>query len=275
MPGDVIPRPRGWLGPLRLPRRWTAGWVPGFRALGDRLDRWPRWLGLAAVLGVMPVLLDVAVGCAVSHAMTPLACLPLLLAAAARDKLHPGLSCVVLVYLFHSAVVIALAAVAPEALAAAHPAGAGYWDETAHWLRTGEGRAYDVGAWGPVHVLLTVIMAGWGYLSLGLVPLLQGLYELDLMNFYVGRLLGSARGPSPALLLAWHPWSLCRGVGFLFITFELASLSLSRLTGVPLSPGRRRLGRWALGASFLLLDAAIKWSCSEQVRQALAGQLTD
>jgi hypothetical protein len=118
-------------------------------------------------------------------------------------------------------------------------------------------------------------MALWGYLSLGLVPLLQGLYELDLMNFYVGRLLAHARGPSPVLLLAWHPWSVCRGVGFLFVTFELASLSLARLTGVPLSTPQRRLTRWGLGVGFLILDAGIKWSCSERVRLALAGQLAD
>jgi hypothetical protein len=272
---DTPPRRPGWLGPLRLPTRWTRGWVPGFRALGERFDHWPRWLSAAILLGVGPVFLDVAVGCAISHLLTPLLGLPLLLAATARDRFHPTLTCLGLVFLFHSGTVIALAATVPELLAPVQPDGAGYWDETENWLRTGQSRAYDVGAWGPVHFRLAAVMAVWGYLSLGLVPLLQGLYELDLMNFYVGQLLAHSRGPSPVLLLAWHPWSLCRGVGFLLVTFELASLSLARLTGIPISPTRRRVYRWAMGIAFLLLDAAVKWSCSEQVRQALAGQLAD
>jgi len=271
---DTTPRRPGWFGPLRLPARWTRGWVPGFRAISERLSGWPRWLGIAVLIGTGPVLIDIAIGRAASHLLTPLLGLPLLLAAAARDRFHPALTCLALVFLFHSGTVIALAAAAPDVLAPAHPGGLGYWEETENWLRTGRSRAYDVGAWAPDHLWLAGVMAAWGYLSLGLVPLLQGLHELDLMNFYVGRLLARSRGPSPVLLLAWHPWSLCRGVGFLFLTFELASLSLARLTGVPLSTPRRRLVRWALGAAFLLLDAGIKWSCSERVREALAGQLT-
>jgi hypothetical protein len=243
--------------------------------LAGWLDWWPRWLGLAVVVGIGPVLVDLTLHRAASHVFTPLACLPLLLAATARDRLYPCLTCVGLIYLLHSAAVIALAATAPETLALAHPGGAGYWDETSQWLRTGQGKAYDVGAWGPFHLALAGVMAAWGYLSLGLVPLAQGLYELDLMNYYVGRLLAHSHGPSPGLLLAWHPWSLCRGVGFLFVTFELASLSLSRLTGVPLSSTRKRTTRWGLGVGFLLLDAVIKWSCSEHVRQVLASELSN
>jgi hypothetical protein len=249
--------------------------VPGFRALGAWLDHGPRWLSVAAILGLAPVAVDVAVGHAVSHLITPLLVFPLLLAAVARDRFHPGLTCLGLVFLFHSAAVIVVAAVAPETLAQAHPDGVGYWIETEEWLRTGQSRAYDVGAWGPAHFWLAAVMTLWGYLSLGFVPLLRGLYELDLMNVYVGHLLAHSRGPSPVLLLAWHPWSLCRGVGFLFVTFELASLSLSRLTGVPLSPVQSRVWRWTLGVVFLLLDAGVKWSCSEPVRQALASQLAD
>ncbi|MBY0459946.1 MAG: hypothetical protein K2V38_21730, partial [Gemmataceae bacterium] len=253
---------------------WTRPWVPGFRRLGDALAR-RRWAAVAVLFGVGPVALDVLTGVAVSHALTPLVGWALLLAAVASDRAHPALTALCATFLLHSAAVIALAAVAPEALAQAHPAGAGYWAETEHWLRTGQGRAYDVGAWGPAHARLAAVMVAWGYLSLGLVPLLQGVRELDLMNFYVGRLVAGARGPAPALLLAWHPWSVCRGVGFLFLTFELASLSLSRIARAPLSPVRRRLARLAAGVGFLALDAAVKWSCSEAVRRALAAQLAD
>lgn len=115
-------------------------------------------------------------------------------------------------------------------------------------------------------------MVVWCYLSLGFVPLAQGLYELDLMNVYVGRLLGSSE-PGPGLLFAWHPWSLCRGIGFLFLTFELTSLSFARLTGVQLSRSQRRWFRWQLGLGFLCLDGVIKYFCLEPVRRILAAHL--
>jgi hypothetical protein len=256
-----------------LPRRWTAGWLHGFRRLDSWLGRWPRWLGLGVALGAVPVLVDHAGGLPISHTATALLGLPLLLAAAARDRLHPGLTCLAIVFLVHSATVIGLAALDPDRLAAVFPDGRDYWEETQHWIATGESVRYDLGWWAPVHVQLTVVMLLWGYLSLGLVPLLQGLHEIDLMNFYVGRLLAQAPAPGAGLLLAWHPWSLCRGVGFLFLTYEVASFSLARLTGEPLSPWRRRRLRWLGGLGFLLLDAVVKWLASDAVRQVLAGQL--
>jgi hypothetical protein len=265
--------PPGWIGPLRLPRRWTASWLAGFRALSDNLLPWPRWLGLALLLGLGPVLVDYALGWTTSQVVTALAGLPLLLAAAARDRLHPALTCLGLVVAVHSAGMIALAALDPERLAIAYPPGREYWQETALWIRTGHSEVYDLGWWLPFHLQLAAVMLLWGYLSLGLIPLLQGLYEMDLMNFYVGQLLAHAEGPGVGLLLAWHPWSLCRGIGFLFLTFEVASLSLARLTGEPLSPPGRRWRRWLMGIGFLLADMLIKGTCSETVRQALASQL--
>jgi hypothetical protein len=112
-----------------------------------------------------------------------------------------------------------------------------------------------------------------GYTSLGFVPLWQGMYEVDLMNFYVGRLLAGSENPAIALLLGWHPWSLCRGIGYLWIVFEVASISLERMAGVPLSTRRRRATRWALGLGFLVLDGAIKLALLDVVREALAENL--
>jgi hypothetical protein len=263
----------GWIGPLRFPHRWTATWLDGFRRLGGWLTPWRRWLGVGLALGVGPVLLDYAAGLPLSRTITALLGLPLLLAAAARDRMHPALNCLAVAFLGHTAAVIGLAAIDPDRLALSFPAGREYWQETQLWITTGQSVKYDLGHWGPVHLQLAAVMLLWGYLSLGLVPLLQGLHEMDLMNFYVGRLLAQSPHPGPGLLLAWHPWSLCRGVGFLFLTWEIASWSLARLTGEPLSSPVARRRRWLLGLGFLGLDAVVKWIGSESVRQVLAAQL--
>lgn len=263
----------GWVGPLRFPRGWSAAWLAAFRALDDRLAPWPRWAGLALALGSVPVLIDYALGWRVNHAVTALLALPLLLAAVARDRVYPSFVCLLLVYLVHAATVITLAAHSPQRLAVCLPDGEQYWRETVHWLRTGEVGVYDVGHWVPYHLSLAAVVPLFCYLTLGLMPLYQGLHQIDLMNFYVGQYLAHAERPGAMAVLAWHPWSVCRGLGFLFLVYELTSLSLARLTGQPLSPLSRRLWRVGLGLGFLLLDGAVKWTFTEPVRQILSAGL--
>src|ERR1044072_7984708 len=99
----------GWIGPWRFPRGWSGAWLAGFRALEAWLIPWPRWLGLAVLLGVAPVLFDYALGLRLNHTLTALAVMPVLLASVSRDRAHPALTCVVLTYLIHAAAVITLA----------------------------------------------------------------------------------------------------------------------------------------------------------------------
>jgi hypothetical protein len=227
-------------------------------------------IGLA--LGVGPVLFDWLTDLNLSRPLTATLGVLLLLAAASRDRMHPALSCLGLTVISHSVAFICLAAFDPSGMARLFPPGLEYWEETRYWLETGKSKVYDVGAWGPFHLQLAVVMAAWCYLSFGLVPLLHGLHELDLMNVYVGRLIASSE-PSMNLIFAWHPWSLCRGVGFLFLTYEITSLSLARLTGEQLSTPARRWRRWMLALGFLSLDAVIKFFFLDSVRRALAAHL--
>jgi hypothetical protein len=71
-------------------------------------------------------------------------------------------------------------------------------------------------------------------------------------------------------MLGWHPWSVCRGIGYLVLTYEIASLSLSRLSGTPLASLQARQWRWGLGLGFLVLDGIIKYTLLEAVRRVLA-----
>ncbi|MBY0231614.1 MAG: hypothetical protein K2W96_20200 [Gemmataceae bacterium] len=261
-----------WIGPAGFPKAWGAEWLRLFRGLADRLSPWPRCLGAALLLGVLPVLADWATGVRTSHVVTGVLGTPLLLAAAARERAWPALWCLVLAVLAHCTAVATLAAHDPERLALAMPKGEEYWQETVAWLRTGEGGVYDTANWLPFHVMLALLMAAWGYVSLGLVPLVEGLTQLDLMNFYVGRYLAHAE-PGPAVVLAWHPWSVVRGIGFLFLVYELASFSLERLTGERLSPPSARWRRLGTGVGLLALDCVVKWAWSEEARRLLAGQL--
>jgi hypothetical protein len=243
-----------------------------------RLTRWLgpawAWAGVGAILGAVPVGIDLLLGTYSSWLVSPVLVFPLLLGAAARDRTLRGIALLAGMGVAHSVATITLAALAPAYWAELLPEGAAYWERSRHWILTGESEEYQLSWWLPGHLQLLAAVVGFAYLSLGLTPLWQGLYELDLMNYYVSQLLVSSADPATALLLGWHPWSVCRGIGFLFLTFELTSFSLERMTATPLSTRRKRLGRWVVGLSFLAGDMLIKYLALEPVRQLLAGGLT-
>jgi hypothetical protein len=263
----------GWLGPLRLPDWMGARVLAAARDLGGRLGPTHRWLLAGVLIGAGPLWLDYRLGWSVNPLVTALLLTPLLLAGAALDSPVRGLGAVAAAFAAHSVVVIALAQADPEGLARVLKEGPSYWERSHAWITTGASREYDVAWWLPAHLQLLAAMVALTYTSLGLLPLWQGLYEVDLMNFYVGRLLAGSESPALSLALGWHPWSLCRAAGYLLLTYEVTSLSLARLAGVRLSSPSARRWRWGVGLAFLMLDAAVKYTCLEGVRQALAGNL--
>jgi len=265
--------PPRWLWPFHFPASTRQLTFQAAWRLNRLLGPWPVWLLTGLLLGAVPALLDYALGCAASRLLTAVLLAPVLVAAVVEDALAKASAALAAAFVGHSAVFIALAASDPARLATLMPAGQAYWEESHQWIVTGISREYDVSWWLPAHVQWLVAVGLFTYLSLGLVTFWQGFYELDLMNCYVGQLVANSHNPLLALALGWHPWSLCRGVGFFFITFEVTSFSCERLTGVTLSTRRRRLGRWLAGLSFLVFDGLLKFFLLDTVRVALAGNL--
>jgi hypothetical protein len=264
------PAPR-WLGPVRLPADFAGRLLRAATSLADRIGPWYCWPLVGVLVGALPLAVDVVFGWSQSRLTTALLLTPLLVAAAARGTPGRGMAVLVAAIVVHSLGFIALAAHAPDRLSGSFPAGEDYWRRSHAWITTGESDEYNPASWVPDHVLHLVAVVVFGYLSLGLVPLWEGFYEVDLMNVYVGRLLAHSTSPGPALLLGWHPWSVCRGIGFLLLTYQVASWSLSRLTGAPSDGGATR--RWVIGLSFLVLDGILKYACLEDVRCVLAANL--
>jgi hypothetical protein len=258
---------------LRLPGGLGGHLLAAATGLADRLGPAYRWLLVGAAAGTVPLLCDVRLGWRVGSLVSALVLSPVLLAAVSRNLPGRGLAAVATAFVCHSALAIGLAAHDPDRLAAALPQGPEYWSRSLDWITTGTSREYDVSWWLPAHLQLLAAMVALTYTSLGLIPLWQGLYEVDLMNFYVGRLLAHSQSPAVALAVGWHPWSVCRGVGYLVLTYEITSLSLSRLAGVPLASGRARRWRWGVGLGFLATDAVVKFTCLEPIRQVLAANL--
>jgi hypothetical protein len=262
-----------WLGPLRPPRAVARRTLFYAHALAERLGAFPVWLLAGICIGTFPPLIGYVTGLPGDHVVSALLLTPVLVAAAARDAAARALGAIGTAFLAHSALAMALVAHDPGRMDALFPEGAAYWEQSRAWIVTGISREYSLAWWLPAHVQLLGAMVLFTYTSLGLVPLWQGMHEVDLMNFYVGHLLAESHDPWVALAVGWHPWSLCRGLGYLLITFEVTNLSLGRLTGVPLSTPMRRWRRWLAGITLLLLDGVLKFVLLEPVRRTLAANL--
>lgn len=231
---------------------------------------WP----LAAVLiGVLPLLVARATGGAWHQLASGLLLFPLFLAAVRSDRTVRGLAIVGLCFASHNAVAIGLAAQTAE-VAGLFPDGADYWAKQQIWITTGTDPEYQVINWLPAHLQLFAGIILYCFLSLGMVAFIQGFYEVDLMNFYVGRLIASSDSLAPALLLGWHPWSALRGLCYLLLTWEVASWSLARMTGRTISTPERRLLRWLAAVGFFAADCVVKLAMLEPVRRTLADNLT-
>ena len=233
----------------------------------------PSWWLWAVAAGVVPLALGWLLGTGLHQSLTAVLLFLLLLPAVRDERPLRGMGVLGLGFASHCAAAIALARVDPAGASAAMPDGAGYWAAQVQWITTGTDPEYDWVNWVPAHLHLLLAMLALAFVSMGLVPLLEGVYQVDLMNFYVGNLLANSESPVPALLLGWHPWSVIRGLCYVVLVYELASLALSWLARRPLAEARARKLRWGAILVLFLLDGALKWVILDRVRDGLAANL--
>lgn len=266
-------RPGYWLWPVRLSPRTARSLLAVATTLAERLGPWPVWIMLGAVIGAGPLLVGYLTGLPGQQAASALLLMPIMVAAISRDWTGRGLGTVGSAFFAHCALAIMLSVRSPLPERPLLPDGLDYWQQSKAWIETGTSPEYELGYWLPVHGQLVFSVAGLSYLSLGMSTFWGGFYQVDLMNYYVSQLVVHSRSPWIALTLGWHPWSQLRGIGYLLITFEMASWSLSRLTGTSLSTRRIRLTRWTAGLVFVMLDCLVKYCFLDTVRQTLAANL--
>lgn len=227
----------------------------------------------AASIGALPVALSYLLRVPGHQVATALLLWPLFLAFALRGSWLKGVGTVALAFGAHSALVIAFASLDPARTSDVVAGGSQYWQKQLHWITTGQDPEYALANWVPAHGQLLVAVLLLSLTSLGLLVFYHGLFEVDLMNFYCGQLLAHSKDAAVAVGFGWHLWSVCRGVGFMLITYEVASWALERLGAAP-SPARgARVARWSAGLGFVLADAALKYFLLEPVRLHLAANL--
>ncbi len=271
-----------WLGPIGLTRRDADQLHARLNRLGDRLGGPVRWIVAGILVGTGPFALLAAIQSVVPWEIllraawtvpTAIGLAALLVVGSGSGRVWSACAAIGAGLFAHCALAIGLTAVDPAWTAALLADGPAYWDKTLAWVKTGESPEYELWWWVPAHLQLVGVTVVLSYVSLGVTTLHEGLYEIGLMNHYVGNLVRNANDPVTALLVGWHPWSVARGLGFLAITVEVVDASLSRLLGRALSTPRERAFRWGVGLAFVALDGLLKLFFLEAVRTAILGSL--
>ena len=256
-----------WIWPLRLPLSARRA-AYNFAGLAQPFCEGWRWIPASIAVGTFPFLISYATGAPGHQIVSALLLMMLCLPCAREDVWVKGVSVIALAYMAHCVVVIALAYADPQRVAPILPGAESYWQKQIQWIQTGADPEYKLSAWVPAHLMLLGAAFLFSYTSLGSILFYEGFFEVDLMNFYNAQLMAQSSNHALSLALGWHVWSWLRGLGYLFIAFEIISLSLRRMTGVS-QAGRWRLSRFAVGLAFLLADGLVKVILLEPVREQM------
>ncbi|MBI4747632.1 MAG: hypothetical protein HY774_04045 [Acidobacteria bacterium] len=254
-----------WIWPFPIPTAWRKA-AGRFIDLAEPCCRHQRWIGTAILIGVLPVVgsywLSVKGHQLISAILLTVVCL-----YSIRINAWPqGMATLALAYLFHSLVVILFSIHDPQGMALVLPDAEAYWKKSWAWIQTGYEPEYQLANWVPAHFLLLGAAIVFGYTSLGSIIFFQGFYEVDLMNYYNAQLIGVSTNRWLALVLGWHLWSILRGCGYLFITYEVTAWSFRQLTEATHPPDTSRRLRIAAGIGCLIADGLVKATLMECVR---------
>jgi hypothetical protein len=224
-------------------------------------------------VGLLPLMLCYLLRVEGQQWLTACLLMPLFVGLVREDRQVKAVLAVGMAFGAHSALAIVLAAVDPARTAPLMPGATEYWAKQMTWIRTGHDPEYQIVNWLPSHLHLLAGILFLSFTSLGLVPFIEGLKEVDLMNYYVGRLCMFSHSQVGALFIGWHVWSVLRGIAFTLLIYEVASWSLERLCGRVLSTRCRRAWRWVAGLLFFVLDCAVKAGTLPIVREILFSNL--
>ena len=231
------------------------------------------WILGAVVAGIVPLIISYGLRVP-GHQVAEAALLFPLFLASVRQAL-PGKALLILVTAFvaHSAGVILLSERDATRIAPLLPGAEWFWTESLAWIESGHDSEYEVARWLPKHMLLFCAVVVLAYCSLGLTVLVRGFYEVDLMNYYVGRLIAQSSHTHTALIYGWHVWSLVRGIGCSLVIYEIVSLSFSALVGADRGRERGRRLRLCAGVGLLVVDGVLKFLLLDTVQARLQANL--
>ena len=265
--GDVGPN---WFGRLRCDLAKTIRGIAGASLFFVNQTWWPLY---AILVGIVPLLISFITGWQGHQLVSAIGLSFMCIGFVYHDRWVKCIFAITLVFVAHSILAIGISLNYPEVGAEIFPKAADYWARQHLWIATGENTEYKVSSWLPAHFQMAVGATLFSFTSFGTVVFRDGFVQVDVMNYYNAQLVGQSRNPAIAMVYGWHIWSIMRGVGFLFVTYEMISMAVQVFSRERLSSCKRRVFRWSLGLGFLCADGVIKFFSVEAVRHELFNNL--
>lgn len=263
-----------WLWPFRIPVRIATRVGRSIERL-QPLTSGRRYILFALLTGGLPLLASFAAGVAFHQWVSTLLFFPLFVSLVYSGRFGAAMWSVLCCYGAHSALALYLSYHYPTEAAAVLTGGLEYWNKNIYWIQTGIDPEYNPANWMPAQLLHLVSISFFSYTSLGLIPFFHGFYEVDVMNFYVGRLMAQSESKAVALLFGWHCWSVCRGIAYAIIIFFVATLSVERFFNLQLISYLQKKRILIFGLLFCLMDFILKFFMLDLVRNTLFANLVN
>jgi hypothetical protein len=151
--------------------------------------------------------------------------------------------------------------------------GPAYWSEMSAWIQSGAGCESAPGCWVPQHLFHLVLFTIAGLASAGLAALGMGAVLMNYMSYYVGQLVARSDAPLLALLAGWHPWAVCRVIGFVILGVLSTQPLLGRFDRA-MCPRSDQRALLALALGLIALDGLLKWTLAPGWAELLRGLVT-
>jgi hypothetical protein len=172
-----------------------------------------------------------------------------------KEKMLAGLTSVWGIW--HSILVIVLVRVSGDRMDRLIIGGQEYHFDTLQWILSNRGTIAHPETFSLLHLIGLIRVVFTAVVSFGFTTFFGGVYELNIMNFHVGKLLQSTHSPITIFLFGWPIWSVIRGWGYLLIMFGVAPLFLSFIKWS--RPDWKHLGRFlSPGLVIVAVDLILK-----------------
>lgn len=142
-----------------------------------------------------------------------------------------------------------------------------YWSEMHGWIENGSGPEGDPSVWWKIHLTHLITLIIGGFLA-GLPALVLGVLQLNYMNYYVSQAMSLSNHPLLVLAVSWHFWSIVRVAGFIILASSMYQIFLGVVIRRPWVKSAVISGL-VTGLILVILDAILKFSFAENVRQTL------
>lgn len=133
-----------------------------------------------------------------------------------------------------------------------------YWSDMELWLKGDPSKQGTPSEFIPEHIKHTVTVSVASLISAGMIGINFGTVLMNYMNYYVATIMLMSDSPLLLAIIGWHPYSVCRVIGFIILGCTFSWVFVSRFSKESNFNRRIFVFLIILGLCLELLDILLK-----------------